>query len=153
MLRTEAAMERVERLLQEKGREVFSVAPETSVWEAASAMAERRIGAVLVLQEGRIAGLFSERDLLARVVLKGLDPRETPVGSVMSTDLVVVTPDTPVHEAMAVMTERRCRHLPVMDGQTLAGLVSIGDCTRWVSRDQHVTIQHLTDYIHQKYPR
>jgi CBS domain-containing protein len=146
-------MERVERLLNEKGREIFSVTPETSAWDAAAAMAERHIGAVMVLGEGHTAGLFSERDLLTRVVLKGLDPRTTPVSAVMSTDLVYVTPQTPIHEAMAVMTERRCRHLPVMDGERLAGLVSIGDCTRWVSRDQHATIQHLTDYIHQKYPR
>ena len=146
-------MERVARLLDQKGREVFSVPPETSVWDAASAMDERHIGALIVLKGERVAGVFSERDLLTRVVLKGLDPRATPVSAVMSTDLVYVTPQTPIPEAMAVMTERRCRHLPVMDGERHAGLVSIGDCTRWVSKDQHVTIQHLTDYIHQKYPR
>lgn len=146
-------MERVARLLDEKGREVFSIAPDTSVWDAASAMDERHIGALIVLKEGRVAGVFSERDLLSRVVLKGLDPRSTSVSAVMSTDLVYVTPQTLIHEAMAVMTEHRCRHLPVMDEERLAGLISIGDCTRWVSRDQHVIIQHLTDYIHQKYPR
>jgi CBS domain-containing protein len=142
----------VSRLLQEKGREVVSASPGTTVKESAEMMARHRIGAILILEEEQVAGIFSERDLLTRVVLKGLDPAATPLGEVMSTDMVYVTPETPICEAMAVMTERRCRHLPVLDGGRLLGMVSIGDCTRWMSRNQDYTIHHLTHYIQNKYP-
>ncbi len=144
--------EKVNRLLEEKGRQVFCVAPGTSVKEAAALMAERHVGAVLVQEGAQVLGIFSERDLLTRVVLRDLPVEKTPVREVMSKDMVYVTPDTPVCEAMAVMTERRCRHLPVMEGGELKGMVSIGDCTRWASRDQDYTIRHLTDFIHNKYP-
>jgi CBS domain-containing protein len=145
-------MDKVKRLIEEKGPEVYSVPPEETVWEAVRTMAGRHIGAILVIDKNQLIGIFSERDLLVRVLLTGLDPTATPIKAVMSTDMVYVTPDTSVREAMAVMTERRCRHLPVMEGQELRGMVSIGDCTRWVSRDQDYTIRHLQDYIHGKYP-
>lgn len=145
-------MDRVSRLLEEKGNAIHFVGPESKVWETAAVMAEKRIGAILVMKDVQVLGIFSERDLLTRVLLKGLDPRATPVSEVMSTDMVYVTPDTPVPEAMAVMTQRRCRHLPVMHEGKLQGMISIGDCTRWVSRDQEFTIKHLTDFIHNKYP-
>ncbi len=145
-------MDKVKRLIEEKGPEVYSVPPEETVWEAVRTMAGRHIGAILVIDKNQLIGIFSERDLLVRVLLTGLDPTATPIKAVMSTDMVYVTPETPVREAMAVMTERRCRHLPVMEGQELRGMVSIGDCTRWVSRDQDYTIRHLQDYIHGKYP-
>ena len=142
----------VSRLLEEKGRDVFSVSPDTSVRTTAEIMAQHRIGAILVLRQEHVAGIFSERDLLTRVLLRGLDPASTPVSEVMSTDMVYVTQETPICEAMAVMTERRCRHLPVLEGGKLHGMISIGDCTRWLSRDQDYTIHHLTHYIHNKYP-
>jgi CBS domain-containing protein len=145
-------MDTVKRILEEKGADVFSVSPETTVMDVARLMSEHRIGAVLVMAAGHVRGIFSERDLLQRVLLRGSNPESLPVSEVMSTDMVYVTPDTPVREAMAVMTERRCRHLPVMDEGRLCGLVSIGDCTRWVSLDQDFTIRHLTDYIANKYP-
>ena len=145
-------MDTVKRILEEKGTEVFSVSPETTVMDAARLMSEHRIGAVLVMAAGHVRGIFSERDLLQRVLLRGGNSESLPVSEVMSTDMVYVTPDTPVREAMAVMTERRCRHLPVMEEGRLCGMVSIGDCTRWVSHDQDFTIRHLTDYIANKYP-
>jgi len=145
-------MDKVKRLLEAKGQEIYSVPPEETVWEAVRTMAGQHIGAILVIAESRLVGIFSERDLLVRVLLTGLDPTTTPIKAVMSSDLVYVTPDTPISEAMAVMTQRRCRHLPVMEGQELKGMVSIGDCTRWVSRDQNYTIHHLQEYIHGKYP-
>ncbi len=145
-------MDQVSRLLEEKGKAVHSVVPQSKVWETAAVMAEKRIGAILVMKDQDVVGIFSERDLLTRVLLKGLDPKTTPVSEVMSTDMVYVTPDTPVREAMAVMTQRRCRHLPVVHEGKLHGMISIGDCTRWVSRDQEFTIKHLTDFIHNKYP-
>lgn len=145
-------MDKVKRLIEEKGSEVHSVPPGETVWEAVRTMAGRHIGAILVVEGTQLVGIFSERDLLVRVLLTGLDPTATPIKAVMSTDVVYVTPDTPVRETMAIMTERRCRHLPVMDGEVLKGVVSIGDCTRWVSRDQEYTIRHLQDFIHGKYP-
>ncbi len=145
-------MDLVKRLLDEKGTTIYSVSPTTTVWDAASTMAEDHIGAILVIADKRVMGIFSERDLLVRVILAGRDPKTTPVGDVMSRDLVYVTPQASVGEAMAVMTERRCRHLPVLENGELLGLVSIGDCTRAVSRDQDFTIHHLTEYIHGKYP-
>ncbi len=145
-------MDKVKRLLEEKGATIYSVSPETSVWDTAGAMADRHIGAILVMEDRHVMGIFSERDLLVRVLLAGRDPKATPIQDVMSTDMVYVTPDTSVREAMAVMTQRRCRHLPVLEEGELKGLVSIGDCTRWVSRDQDYTIRHLTEYIHGRYP-
>lgn len=145
-------MDKVKRLLDEKGSTVFSVTPETTVWDSASAMAKHHVGSVLVIAEKQLVGIFSERDLLMRVLLAGRDAKATPVQEVMSSDLVYVTPDTTVHEAMAIMTQRRCRHLPVMEGPELRGMVSIGDCTRFISRDQDYTILHLTQYIHNQYP-
>jgi CBS domain-containing protein len=145
-------MDKVKRLLDEKGSAVFSVTPETTVWDAAAAMAKHHVGAILILAESKVAGIFSERDLLMRVLLAGRDAKATPVREVMSSEVVYVTPDTTVHEAMAVMTQRRCRHLPVMEEEELRGMVSIGDCTRFLTRNQDYTIRHLTQYIHNQYP-
>ena len=145
-------MDLVKRLLDEKGNAIYSISPSTTVWDAAGAMAGHHIGAILVIAEKSLQGIFSERDLLVRVLLAGRDPKTTPVSDVMSKDLVYVTPQASVGEAMAVMTERRCRHLPVLDEGELVGLVSIGDCTRAASRDQDYTIRHLTEYIHNRYP-
>jgi CBS domain-containing protein len=145
-------MDKVERLLEVKGREVFSIGPEAMVWDAARLMAEKKVGALLVMKEQRVVGIFSERDILNRVVLPAKDAKTTPLIEVMSTDMVYVPPDATINEALAIMTERRCRHLPVICEEKLCGLVSIGDCTRWVSRNQDYTIRHLTDYIHSRYP-
>ena len=145
-------MDKVDRLLDEKGRDVFSVSPETTVFDAAKTMADRHIGALLVVGDDKPVGIFTERDILARVLLECKDARTMKVGEAMTKDPVVIGRDTSVKEAMAIMTERRCRHLPVIEDETLVGLVSIGDCTRWVSRDQDYTIKHLNDYIHRNYP-
>jgi CBS domain-containing protein len=122
------------------------------VREAAVFMADHHVGALLVMERDQTLGIVTERDFLTKVLITGADPSGTPVSEVMARDLVVVTPETPVKEAMRVMTERRCRHLPVLEEGRLVGLVSIGDCTRWVSRDQEYTIRHLTEYIHNRYP-
>jgi CBS domain-containing protein len=145
-------MDTVGTLLKEKGAQILSTEPHTTVRAAVKLITDRHVGSVLVMQGDKPLGIFTERDLMEKVVLKGLDPGAVPIGEVMTKDLVVVTPRTPIKEAMGVMTQRRCRHLPVLDGDGLVGLVSIGDCTRWVSRHQEVTIQHLTDYIASKYP-
>jgi CBS domain-containing protein len=146
-------MHTVATILEEKGsRVVHSVKPHATVFEAVEKMASVKIGAVLVCDEGRPVGIFSERDLLTRVILERRDPASTRVGDVMSAEIACVDLGTPTEEAMAIMTERRCRHLPVVDAESLVGLVSIGDLVRHTSQDQEFEIRMLTHYIHGKYP-
>jgi len=135
-----------------KGSTVHSVAPEATVLDAVRAMNRQKIGALLVQNGTEVVGIFTERDVLCRVLDSERDPEATKVSEVMSTELVAVQPSTRVEEAMAVITEKRCRHLPVLDDGELVGLVSIGDLTRWVSRHQEGHIQDLVNYITNKYP-
>jgi CBS domain-containing protein len=139
--------EPVARILEGKTERLETVTPQTSVAEAIARMNQRRIGSVLVMDGERMAGIFTERDVLTRVVPQGLDSQRTPVGEVMTRQPVTITPSTTVHEAMLVMTNQRKRHLPVMTGEKVVGMVSIGDCTRWMVRDQQRTIDDLTDYV------
>ncbi len=142
----------LDAVLAHKGNTVHWVAPESSVLEAVRKMNQERIGAVLVCSGGTPVGIFTERDVLCRVVDQGRDPYITRVRQVMTTELATVKPSTTIEEAMAVITDRRCRHLPVMEGGTLRGMVSIGDLTRWASRHQEFHIQDLVNYITSKYP-
>jgi len=144
-------MDTVEGLLNEKGRDVVSVAPDLSVLDLARLLNERRIGAVVVLEGGALVGIVTERDILNKVVAAARDPVRTTVRDVMSTNLVVVAPKTPVREAMAIMTESRHRHLPVLCGQELCGIISIGDCNRYNSRGQEFTLRYLEEYIRGEY--
>jgi len=144
--------DKLSRILEDKGREVHSVSPEATVLEAVRKMNEHRIGAVLVTEEDRPVGIFTERDVLQRVVAAQRDPEKTRVSDVMSQDLACVHPETTVQEAMAVVTENRCRHLPVVEEDRVVGMVSIGDLTHWMVKDQHVRIRDLVDYITGKYP-
>jgi CBS domain-containing protein len=139
-------------VLSSKGDTVHSVAPTASVLDAVRKMNGERIGSLLVRAGDDVVGIFTERDVLTRVVDQGRDPAVTTVAEVMTRDLVAVNASITVEEAMAVVTEKRCRHLPVMDGAQLLGLVSIGDLTRWVSRHQEIHIQDLVNYITGKYP-
>jgi CBS domain-containing protein len=142
-------------LIEHKGGEVYSVAPTATVTDAVTTMNAHRIGAVLVMEPGASSptGIFTERDVLQRVINAGRDPDTVSVREVMTSSLVVVGPSTSVEEAMAVVTEKRCRHLPVVDGDQLVGLVSSGDLTRWMIRDQSIHIDHLVSYITDQYPR
>jgi CBS domain-containing protein len=139
-------------ILDEKGDTVHSVAPTASVLDAVRKMNDARIGALLVLEDDRPVGMFTERDVLTRVVGQKRNPGDTTVADVMSTEVVAVKPGTTVDEAMAVITERRCRHLPVIEDGRLRGMVSIGDLTRWVTRKQRYEIQDLVNFITGKYP-
>lgn len=134
-------------VLSEKGRQVHSVNGDATVRAAVRAMNEAGIGALLVMKQDDVAGMFTERDVLRRVVDAGRDPNTTRVREVMTHDLVVVAPSTRIEEAMALMTEHRCRHLPVMDNGVLVGMVSIGDMNRWVSMNLESDLQRLTEYI------
>jgi CBS domain-containing protein len=142
----------LEKVLIGKGAVLHSVAPEATVLDAVRKMNEERIGALLVCVSGEMVGIFTERDVLCRVVDAGRDPAATKVVDVMTCEVVTVGSATKVAEAMAVITERRIRHLPVIDDGELKGLVSSGDLTRWVSRNQEGHIQDLMNFITGKYP-
>jgi CBS domain-containing protein len=143
----------IRTLLDEKGRDVVIVEPETTVSVAVQRMNQHRIGSVLVGdtyrpgQTYRPVGIFTERDVLARVVARGLDPVTTPVGEVMTRDPVTVHAELTIVEAMRVVTEKRCRHLPVVDDDGLCGLISIGDLMKWIVHDHERTIADLQDFI------
>src|SRR6185436_17440085 len=134
-------------LLETKTERVEAVSPQTTIGEAIAAMNQRRIGSILVMDGERLVGIFTERDVLTRVVPQQLDPRRTPVGEVMTRNPITISPNRTVQEAMMVMTDTHHRHLPVVQGAKVVGLVSIGDLTRWMVRYQQRTIDDLTDYV------
>jgi CBS domain-containing protein len=139
-------------VLATKGSSVYSVAPEVTVLDAVRKMNQERVGALLVCVSNELVGIFTERDVMMRVVDAGLDPTSTKVVDVMTSEVVTVRSSTGVQDAMAVISERRFRHLPVIDDGKLLGVVSSGDLTRWVSRNQEGHIQDLVNYITGKYP-
>ncbi len=140
-------MSTVRQLLRRKPGEVWTIAPNASVYQALELMAEKDIGALLVLDGGRLEGIFSERDYARKVALKGRTSRETTVGELMTQTIYYVTPERTVEECLALMTEKRVRHLPVLDSTRLVGLVSIGDAVKCIIDEQELTIRHLEDYI------
>jgi CBS domain-containing protein len=139
--------EPVSKLLELKGEPLEVVSPQTTVIEAIDRMNRRRIGSILVMEGDRLAGIFTERDVLTRVVPQKLDPAKTPVSEVMTRQPVIIGPTATVQEAMMVVTDSRKRHLPVVQSGRVLGLVSIGDLTRWLVRDQQRTIDDLYDYV------
>lgn len=140
-------MAMLSQLLGAKGHEVYSVAPGASVLEAVRQMAERHIGALLVIEEGRLVGILSERDYARKVVLNGRNSSSTAVREIMSSPVVTVAPEKTVDDAMRLMTARRIRHLPVVRGEAVLGVVSIGDLVKAVIEDQRHTIDDLRSYI------
>lgn len=142
----------LETVLAGKGSAIHYVVPEATVLDAIQKMNAERIGAVLVCVSGELVGIFTERDVLCRVIAEGRDPATTKVVEVMTSELVTVRSSTRVEEAMAVITDRRFRHLPVIDDGELKGIVSSGDLTRRVSRNQQGHIQDLMNFITGKYP-
>jgi CBS domain-containing protein len=144
--------EPVELILKRKGFEVHAIPPELTVYEALRKMADKDIGALVVMAGTDIVGVFSERDYARKVVLKDRSSREMQVHEIMSTPVITVTPKTTVDECMFSMTSNRCRHLPVVEGDTLVGLVSIGDLVNWIMSAQDLAIHQLENYITGKYP-
>jgi CBS domain-containing protein len=134
-------------ILDEKGRAAISVDGDSSVFEAVRTMVEANIGAVLVTGAQGIEGIFTERDYLRRIAVEGRTSRETQVREVMTAPVIVVTPETSVDETMAIMSDRRIRHLPVVEGGDVVGVVTIGDLVAFQSRQQSFQIQYLTEYI------
>ena len=140
-------MRTVRQLLADKPAEVFAVAPEAPVVEAIRLMADKSIGAVLVLRGETLAGILSERDYARKVVLQGRSSADTPASAIMTAQVVTVGPDTPVTACMQLMTERRIRHLPVVEGGQVVGVISIGDLVKAVIADQQLELEHLQRYI------
>jgi CBS domain-containing protein len=139
----------VAKILEEKSGDVIRISGDSTVFDAVKAMVDANVGAILVTgaDVNRIDGIFTERDYLRRIAVEGRTSQDTKVRDVMSTPVIVVTPDTSVEEAMALMTDRRIRHTPVVDGDRLVGMLSIGDLVRRQSREQDFKIQYLTEYI------
>lgn len=140
-------MSNVARLLQEKPRAIYSIAPEDPVLEAIQAMAEHGIGALLVMQGSELVGIVSERDYARKVILRGRSSHDTPVWQIMSAPVLTVGPGQSVQDCMQLMTERRVRHLPVVEDGRVVGVVSIGDLVRAVLSEQRRTIADLENYI------
>jgi CBS domain-containing protein len=137
----------IREILANKGGTVWSITPESTVLEAIQMMADKNVGALLVTKEGRLLGILSERDYTRKVVLKGRSSKDTPVRDILSGHVVSVSPDHTVEECLRLMTEHRIRHLPVMDGATILGVISIGDLVNWIISAQSSTIHQLETYI------
>jgi CBS domain-containing protein len=142
----------VSAILAHKGSAVWSIAPNEMVFDAIQLMADKNVGALPVVENGRLAGIISERDYTRKVILKGKSSKETPVRDIMTQELVTADAGDSVTECMRVMTEKRIRHLPVMEGSTMIGLVSIGDLVRRIISAQTATIDNLEKYITGDYP-
>jgi CBS domain-containing protein len=140
-------MSKLSEILAEKPGNVLRIESDASVFEAVQQMVEANVGSLLVTDRGDIVGIVTERDYLRRVTLEGRTDKETPVAEIMSSPLIVVTPETSVDECMALMTDRRIRHLPVVEDGEVVGVVSIGDLVKFRSKQQSFEIQYLTDYV------
>lgn len=147
-----ALTDTVRAVLEYKGIGVCAVVPETPVYEALEIMAEKDIGAVLVMENSELQGVFSERDYARKVVLEGKSSKETPVSEIISSPAVVAHLDHNVDTCMRLMVEFRVRHLPIVDQDAVIGVLSIGDLVNWIIRRQEEEIHHLQDYISGAYP-
>jgi CBS domain-containing protein len=148
----EAAMGLVADILATKNSQVETIEPHATVLDAIKQMVEANVGSIVVVEGDAIRGIFTERDYLRRIVIEGRTSKTAQVREVMSVELVCTDPARSVDDCMAVMTQRRIRHLPVLDGGKLVGIVSIGDLVKSLSKEREIEIRYLTDYISGKYP-
>jgi CBS domain-containing protein len=137
----------ISSILAQKSTALWSVAPESTVFEAIRLMAEKNVGSLLVLSEGKLAGLFTERDYTRKVALQGKTSKETRVWEIMPSEVLTVTPDDSVEECMRLMTEKRVRHLPVVEDTNVVGLISIGDLVNWIISTQNAHIEQMEQYL------
>jgi len=141
----------IDGILNQKSGDIFSISPEATVFEAIELMDNKNVGALLVMEADRLIGMISERDYTRKVMLRGKRSRETKVAEIMSANLTVTHPREPVEKCLHLMTDKRIRHLPVLDGDKVVGIISIGDLVKWVISCQSATIAHLESYIHGGY--
>jgi CBS domain-containing protein len=141
----------VKQILDEKGYQVWTIPPDTKVFDALKFMADKGVGALIVLDKGDVVGIISERDYARKIILLGRHSQDTPVRDIMSTHIYGVHFDTTAEECMALMTDKHIRHLPVCKGENLAGIISIGDVVKAIITHQKVTIENLENYIMGKY--
>lgn len=142
----------ISSILVHKTSELWSIAPEATVFEAIKLMAEKNIGSLLVMSEGRLAGVFSERDYTRKVALQGKTSKDTRVWEIIPRDLYTVTPDDSVEDCMRLMSEHRVRHVPVVEGTNVVGMISIGDLVNWIISTQNAQIEQMEEYISGSVP-
>lgn len=141
-------MDTVRKLLQVKGNVIYSISADSSVYEALEKLEDKNLGSLVVLEDnGKLDGIFTERDYARKVILKGRSSRETRVRDIMTEDPIFVTPETKIDECMKIMSDKNIRHLPVMDKDQLAGLISIGDIVKYIMMDKDYIIQNLEHFI------
>ena len=140
-------MTTVAQLLDSKGRDVWSIHPQGSVYEAIEVMADKGVGALLVMKNDQLVGIISERDYARKVILKGKSSKKTSVSDIMTKDVLFAQPQQGVEECMALMTDKRIRHLPVIENKQVIGMISLGDLVKTIIADQQFTIQQLEQYI------
>lgn len=140
-------MKILQRVLDTKGSEVFSIGPGASVFDALEEMAKRDVGALIVMEDGQVVGIFSERDYARKIILAGKSSRETPVRDIMTDRVIYARPDLTLEQCLALMTDKRIRHLPVLRGDDLIGVVSIGDLVKGIIEDQRFLISQLESYV------
>ena len=138
----------VSQILQAKGRQTWTIAPDATVFDAVSLMAEKDIGALPVVENDVVIGIFSERDYSRKIILQGKASRDTEVQEVMTQEVLCVSPNQTVTKSMALMTDKRLRHIPILDAGILVGVISIGDVVKAIINEQRVMIDHLEDYIY-----
>ena len=137
----------IDAILNQKSGEIFTVSPNATVFEAIEMMDNKNVGALLVMDGKKLVGMFSERDYTRKIVLRGKRSRETKVAEIMSTNLTITHSREPVEKCLRLMTDKRIRHLPVLDGDRVVGVISIGDLVKWVISCQSAAIAHLENYI------
>ena len=140
-------MTTIAQLLNTKGNQIWSVEPKATIFEALEIMSEKEIGALLVMEDGKLTGIFSERDYARKVILKGKSSKETPVGELMTKKVFYMDPQKTINDCMAMMTAKRIRHVPVIKDNQVMGIVTIGDVVNQIISEQEVTINHLENYI------
>ena len=144
--------DKISSVLNFKQSGLWWVEPDVSVYEAIERMADKGVGALLVMSGGKLVGIISERDYARKVILKGRSSKDTAVKEIMTSPVIYVTPNSTLDDCMAIMTNSRIRHLPVIDGDRVLGLISIRDLVSWIISEQEHTIRHLESYITGKYP-
>lgn len=140
-------MKKIRNILENKGHQVYSVTPETSVYDALQVMMERNISSLLIMENEILKGIFTERDYARKLVLMGRSSKDTPIGEIMTSNLFTITPSETIDHCMEMMSAHKIRHLPVIDNNRVTGMVSIGDVVKFIIEDQKRTIQQLESYI------